>query len=160
MTIRLTIFLPALLLGFQCVAAAQAIPNTLWGKWIVKRVVPTTSISCWDDKDARRLIGTELEYSAALFRWQKTITKNPVVEIRTLTAEQFHDENSGRGKLSSQVYFSQLGIKQPQALQVAIHHPDADVAEGSAIPGDSVLVKDRNTILFPVCGLYFEAKRK
>ena len=59
-----TPFLLIVLLGLAKPVPAQAIPRELWGTWVVHREVPTTTISCWGDKDAKKLIGTELECPA------------------------------------------------------------------------------------------------
>jgi hypothetical protein len=45
---------------------------------------------------------------------------------------------------------------------VAINHPGTTSelpAEPSEIPGDIVLLKSHNTIIFSICNVYFEAKR-
>jgi hypothetical protein len=76
-----------------------------------------------------------------------------------LTAQQFHDENSGGGSKSSQVTFAQLGIKTDHVLEIKISHPDASITGASTeIPGNTVLNKDKNTIIFSVCNIYFEVK--
>ena len=156
-----TLYLTIAFLVLAKTVPAQAIPNELWGTWIVSREVPTTTISCWGDKEAKKLIGTEIEYSARLFRWNKIVIKNPTAETMTLTAQQFHDENSGGSANSSQVTFLQLGIKEGKAVQIVIQHPTANITGAtSEIPGDTVLVKDSNTITFSVCNVYFEAKRR
>jgi hypothetical protein len=154
------LYMTVIFLGLLRSAAAQTIPKELWGKWVVRREVPTTTISCWGDAEAKSLIGTEVEYSAEFFRWRRVITKNPTAKITSITANQFHDENSGQGANSSQVTFRQLGIKADKAIQVEIRHPSANITEATGeIPGDSVLIKDKNTIIFSVCNIYFEAKR-
>ena len=146
--------------GLGWIAPAQTIPRNLWGKWTIRREIPTTTISCWGDKEAKALIGTDLEYSSDLFRWNKTVTKNLTAETTTITAQQFHDENSGGGANSSQVTFQQLGIRRQSVVQIAIQHPAANITGGTIeIPGDTVMVKDENTIVFSVCNVYFEAKR-
>jgi endoglucanase len=138
----------------------QTIPKELWGKWVVRREVPTTTISCWGEKEVKTLIGTEVEYAPGFFRWHKWVTKNPAAEITIVTAEQFHDENSGMGTNSSQVTFQQLGIKADRATQVVFQHPAANITGATTeIPGDHVLIKDENTIIFSVCSAYFEAER-
>ena len=148
------------LLGITWSAFAQSIPTALRGKWVVRRVLPTTTISCWGHKETNALIGTELEYSSQVFRWQKVVTKNPIAEASIITAEQFHDQNSGMGTNSSQVTFKQLGIEERKVTQVVVRHPPASIAEGTfAIPGDFLLIKGQNTIVFSVCGVYFEATR-
>ena len=153
--------LATLFLGLAWTAHAQTVPRTLWGKWIVRRELPTTTISCWSDKEAKKLIGTDLEYSSELFRWNKTVTKNPTAETTTITAQQFHDENSGGGANSSQVTFQQLGIRRQSVVQIAIQHPAANITGGTIlIPGDTVMGKDEHTIVFTVCNVYFEAKRR
>jgi len=107
------------------------------------------------------LIGTELKYSTQLFRWNKVVSKNPTAETITMTAQRFHDENSGGGTNSSQVTFTQLGITEEKAVQIVIRHPAANITGATdEIPGDTVLLKDKDTIIFSVCSVYFEAKRR
>jgi hypothetical protein len=141
-------------------AQAQTIPQQLWGKWVVTREIPTTTISCWGSAEAKTLLATEIEYSKEKFRWKNVVTEHPVAESKIVNAEQFHDDNSGQGSNSSQVTFRQLGIKAKQATQVSIRHsPAAITGATSEIPGDEVLLKNENTIIFSVCNAYFEAKR-
>ena len=138
----------------------QTIPEQIWGKWVVTRQIPTTTISCWGAAEAKTLLGTEIEYSPEVFRWKDVVTTQPVAEARIVNAEQFHDDNSSKGANSSQITFRQLGIKANQAMLISIHHPPAEITGGtSEIPGDEVLVKNKGTIVFAACNLYFEAKR-
>jgi hypothetical protein len=81
---------------------------------VVRREVPTTTMSCWGEPEARKIIGSEIEYSEKMFRWSSIITNDPVAESKVITAPQFHDDNSGGSVNSSQVDFRQLGIKQSQ----------------------------------------------
>ncbi len=136
---------------------AQQIPQQLWGKWAVKRLIPTTTISCWGNEDAKIVVGTEIEYSAKTFRWKDVVTNNATAKVKTITADEFYRENSGSG---SRVSFQQLGIPAKETVEISIQHPPAEIIRGTVeIPGDSVLIKDKNTIVFPACGLYFEAER-
>lgn len=156
-----TLCLIAMIFGLRSTTSAQTIPKELWGKWIVRRELPAATISCWGEEDAKTLIGTEIEYSAVLFRWQKIVTKGPIAEITTIGAEQFHDENSGKGTDSSQVTFRQLGIKADKVTQVVIPHPAVSISGATVeIPGDGVLIKGKNTNVFSVCSFYFEAERR
>jgi hypothetical protein len=155
------LYLMVVFLGLLRITPAQTIPKELWGTWVVRREVPTTTISCWGEQEAKTLIGTEIEYSAEFFRWRSLVTKNPAAETTAITAKQFHDENSGQGANSSEVTFRQLGIKASEVTQVVIQHPAANITGATAeIPGDSVLIKGKNTIIFSVCSLYFEAQRR
>jgi hypothetical protein len=150
----------ALLIGLAASLMAQEIPRRLRGTWIVKHEIPTRTICCWGEAEAHRLIGTEIEYTADSFRWKNTITRHPTVQVVNLSAEQFHDENSG-GANDSQVDFRQLGIRAPQATQITLGHEPAELTGATTeIPGDVVLIKGPNTIVFSVCNVYFEAQRR
>ncbi|HEY2461143.1 MAG TPA: hypothetical protein VGI16_10050 [Candidatus Acidoferrum sp.] len=89
----------ATLLIFQLLSSVpqQTIPKELWGTWIVQREIPTRTITCWDERQAKKLIGTQIEYSATLFRWNKVVTRNPIAEVTTIGARQFQRE-FGRGR--------------------------------------------------------------
>ena len=141
-------------------AQGQTVPEQIWGKWVVNRKIPTTTISCWDEAEAKTLLGTQIEYSSEVFRWKDVVTAHPTAEAKMVNAEQFHDDNSGKGSNSSQITFRQLGITAKQVMLISIHHPPAQIAGGTIeIPGDEVLMKNKDTIIFAVCNVYFEAKR-
>jgi hypothetical protein len=150
----------AIALFFNSIAgiAAQKMPEDLLGKWRVRRILPVDTVSCWSDKEARDLLGTEIEYSNDVFRWRGELIEHPSFDIRVITANEFQKEYSGS---SSSVDYRSLGIRASQATKVQINHPPARITGGSIeIPGDVVLIKDRNTIVFSVCNVYFEAKRE
>jgi hypothetical protein len=155
-------YLTIIFATFATTAIAQTIPSELWGSWVVRRELPTSTISCWGETEARAIIGTEIEYSAHSFRWKDKIARHPTADVSVVSAKQFHDENSGQGANSSQVSFGQLGIKAATAKQVTINHPGVTSelpGEPSEIPGDVILLKNHNTIVFSVSNVYFEAKR-
>ena len=138
----------------------QPMPEAIVGTWSVSREIPTKTISCWGKEDARKLIRTELQYSDKIFRWDKTTIENPVVEVRTVTASEFHDENSGAGPHGAEISLPDLGINSDSVTEIAIKHPPGHLfTETIEIPGDDVVVKDPATIVFSVCNVYFEAKR-
>jgi hypothetical protein len=152
------LFCSLILLG--CVATAQNIPQELVGKWVIKRELLTRTISCWGEKESKAIIGTEIEYTADSFRWKRVVVKHPTVEVHVVSAEQFERENSSPSVSGSQVSFRQLGISASKTKQVSIEHPPAEITKATTeIPGDLLLFKNRNTITFSVCNVYFEAKR-
>ncbi len=86
---------------------------------------------------------------------------NPKVTQTVLSARNFELNNSGGGANDSNVSFKQLGIATPRATQITIEHPDANVTGGTTeIPGDVVILRDSNPLVFSVCNLYFLAERK
>jgi hypothetical protein len=46
---------------------SPTVPSELWGRWVIRRELPTTTITCWSETEARAIIGSEIEYSARLF---------------------------------------------------------------------------------------------
>ena len=140
--------------------AAQNIPQELVGKWVIQRELPTRTISCWGEKEAKAIIGAEIEYTADSFRWKHIVVKHPTIAVAVVSAEQFLRENSSPSVNGSQVRFRQLGVDASVVRQVGINHTPAEITGATTeIPGDVVLLKNRNTIVFSVCKVYFEAKR-
>ena len=82
-------------------------------------------------------------------------------KISTVKAQQFLEDHSASG---GSVDFHQLGIAAPSVKQIEIQHPDVSVYPKAsdcctAVPGETVLVKGPNTIVFDVCGVFYEASR-
>lgn len=141
--------------------ASKDVPEQLLGKWVVRRVIPTPTITCWGGKESKRLIGTEIRYEAHGFRWKEHRTESPDVILEQLTADEFHDQNSGGGAADSQVSLKDLGITTAEVTQVSLSHPDANITGATnEIPGDRVFIKGRDLIVFSVCNVWFEAKKE
>jgi len=150
-----------ILVGLVSGSVAQEIPKSLNRKWVVVREIPTSTICCWGRSESKKLIGTEIEYGARLFRWKGVITTQFSVGVSRISAEAFHKEYSGGGAADSQVSFADLGIRARDVLRIVLTHAEANITGATVeIPGDEVLIKDRDTIIFSVCNVYFEARRK
>jgi uncharacterized protein YecT (DUF1311 family) len=142
-------------------APAGGIPVQLIGRWTVVKTLPTKTISCWGEAEAKSVIGTEIVYTAESFQWKDAVTRSPKVTQTVLSARNFELNNSGGGANDSNVSFKQLGIATPRATQITIEHADANVTGGTTeIPGDVVILRDSNHLVFSVCNLYFLAERK
>ena len=79
-------------------SAAKDIPVELRGKWKVTREIPTKTISCWGSKEAKQLIGTEIEYSADSLRWKDRVARDPKVAVSSITAKQYNQNYKDRKK--------------------------------------------------------------
>lgn len=111
-------------------------------------------------KEAKAILGTEIEYTTDSFRWKRIVVKHPTVAVVVVSAEQFQRDNSSPSVNGSQVSFRELGINAPEMKQVSINHAPAKIAGATTeVPGDVVLLKNRDAIVFSVCNIYFEAKR-
>jgi hypothetical protein len=144
----------------KATSAAQ-VPAELIGKWRVARELRTNNITCWDDKQAHTLIGTEIEYGKDSLQWGKTHLKVQHVRKATFDAEQFLREYSGSG---GGVRFHDLGVVTPTVNVLQIQHADIEWKDSNGnaqyeIPGDWALLRDRNSIVISVCSVYFEAQR-
>jgi Lysozyme inhibitor LprI len=142
--------------------ASAPISAEILGKWKVQKVLPTDTISCWDQKQADALIGTELEYKPDSLRWKTTTVKNLGATTTTVDAQQFMTDNSGS---SSVVTFKMLGIAVPKVKQVAIEHAEVTIQDGSPngsleMPGDAVMLNGADSLVFSVCSVWFEARRE
>jgi len=74
------------------------------------------------------------------------------VKVRTVTADKFRGENSSPSVNGSQIDFQPIGIKAVRTTQVTIQHPDADITRTTVeFPGDEVLFKTPNRIVFSLC---------
>ena len=141
---------------------SSKIPQELWGKWTVRKIVATDTVGCLDSKQAQALLGAEIEYRADSFRWKTTNVQSSGSSTNLIGAQEFAQVNSGSG---SHLDFNQLGIAASAVEQVTINHPNVRIAElsqsgSAAVPGESVLVEGPNTIVFDVCNTYFEARRE
>ncbi len=138
--------------------SAEPLPARLAGSWRITRILPTHNISCWDEAQARQLVGTTLHYSAHSLRWHGGQIALQGIVMREITAEEFTQENSGSGGYD--VTFAMLGIRARSVIEVDLQHEDADVIEAStAVPGDSVLLAGPNRIIVSACGVFFDATR-
>jgi len=142
--------------------APSQIPQELLGKWVIRKVLATETVTCLNSRQAQTLVGTEIEYRADSFRWKNTTVRSSGTSTNLIGAQEFTQANSGSG---SHVDFNQLGIAASAVKQITISHPDMTIAELSqsgtrAVPGESVFVEAPNTIIFEICSTYFEAQRK
>jgi hypothetical protein len=139
------------------------IPRELVGRWVVRKYFSLQGVTCWDEKQARAIVGTVLEYRADNFLWNGKTIRNLGAKTSEVTASDFAADNAG-GSGGGQVSFSQLGISTPTVSQVEIRHPDVAVYNKAsdccaAVPGETVFLKSPNVIIFSLCGIFYEASR-
>jgi hypothetical protein len=138
-------------------SGARTVPERLWGYWRITREIPTSTISCWGQNEVDAIIGTNIEYTQDSFRWRGFVEYQPLTEVTSVNRNKFEDANRASG---SSVTFKELGLKARVVTRVVIQHAEAEIAGGTPqVPGDDILIKDRNTIVFSVCNVFFEAKR-
>jgi hypothetical protein len=126
-----------LLLALQPAATVvHEIPAQLQGDWVITRVIPTRTVSCWGQREANSFVGTTVHYGVDSLHWKRYLAWNVAVTTRNWTREQFQQEYYG-GTGNSQLDFVQLGVKSRTATVVRIQHDAANLTGGTTeIPGD------------------------
>ena len=136
--------------------AQESMPAQMMGTWKIVRLLPTKNTGCWGG--AKSLVGSTLSYSPKAMRWQGGSVPLTGVITRTQTTETFQQENESA--FGASLTLADLKIMSPKVLEVDLQHEDADVTGATTeVPGDSVLLVGRNTIVVSACGTYFEATR-
>jgi len=136
------------------------VPQDLWGKWKVVKEFNTRTISCWGNDQAKKILGTTIEYGPNEITWRTLHAKVDRAAVKAISAEEFSKDNSSTSVSGSQIDFNQLKITAQIVKQVTIHHADAEITGATAeFPGDEVLLKTRDNLVFSLCNLYFEARR-
>jgi exosome complex RNA-binding protein Rrp42 (RNase PH superfamily) len=105
------------------------------------------------DEGESTVVGRSIEYSANSITWNGSKAQRATAKMLDVTNKQYRD--------SYRVDLNSLGMKSEKATIIEIAHPDANVIDCSTqIPGDTVMFKDRNTIIIWVDNNYFEAVRQ
>ncbi|MGO2370465.1 MAG: hypothetical protein ACTH6H_17790, partial [Serratia sp. (in: enterobacteria)] len=103
---------------------AEPIPKTLLGNWHVSKILPTQTVGCWDEQQAKSLIGGKISYKTDGFNWNGTALKSDGATVSTVEAQEFVEDNSGS---SSYIDFPMLGISTPAVERVVIQHADTAI---------------------------------
>ncbi|SFS02675.1 hypothetical protein SAMN05421771_0701 [Granulicella pectinivorans] len=137
-------------------SAQESMPSQMMGSWKIVRTLPTKTPGCWDG--AKDLVGSTLTYSPRAMRWRGGSVPLTGVVTRSLTNETFQQESESA--FGAPLTLADLRIMSPKVMEVDLQHEDADVTGATTeVPGDSVLLVGRNTIVVSACGTYFEATR-
>lgn len=138
---------------FACVcfghAAPDVKPSSIYGHWLVKRLIPTGGISAGPE-DLNPWMGTGVFYSAAEARFGKQVIKNPKYKARRVSAADFFSEN--------RIGLKEIGIRAPFVFQIdVVDDGGRDVHVRG--PGPSVVIRDANHLVTFWDGGTFEMVR-
>jgi hypothetical protein len=136
------------------------IPYKLWGTWTITREIPTRTITCWDDKQAKRLLGTKITYGPHAYQWNQISNNHISASVSLHDADSFWSAYSSPVSDGSQVDFGQLGISTPLIAHISLSgFTDKERSDDDAPPGSNVLLKSPRMIVIEVCSVYFEASK-
>jgi len=129
-----------------------AMPPTILGSWRITKILPTNNVSCWDDAQAKSLLGTTLRYAPGKMTWKGGSVAIPEALTRTLNADNLLDEY--------RVRFAELGIHAPSVTEIDLQHEDADITGATTeVPGDTILLAAPGRIVVSACGIFYSAVR-
>jgi len=136
--------------------AQESMPAQMMGSWKIVRALPTKNPGCWDG--AKGLVGSTLTYRPREMRWRGGSVPLTGIVTRIQTTETFQEES--QSAFGTPLTLAELKIMSPKVMEVDLQHEDADVTGTTTeVPGDSVLLVGRNTIVVSACGTFFEATR-
>jgi hypothetical protein len=130
------------------------IPASLRGRWkILRSLKGVGGVTCMADEGESTVVGRSIEYTANSINWNGLITQKATAKMLEVTNRQYTE--------SYRVDLNSLGIKSRRVTVIEIAHPDAKVIDCTTqIPGDTVMFKNRDTIIIWVDNNYFEAARQ
>ena len=133
-------------------STAQSIPTLIVGRWRIQKILPTHNPQCWDEDEAKALIGNTLTYQAHAMTWRGGTEPISYALSRTQNRSSFMEEYK--------VDLPELGITAQSVEEIDLQHEDADVTGATTeIPGDTILVAGRGRIVVSACGVFYSAIR-
>jgi hypothetical protein len=131
---------------------AQSTPVSIAGKWRIEKILPTRNAQCWDDGQAKSMVGTTLTYQEHAMVWHGGVEPISAALSRTLSRRRFLDEYK--------VDLPELGIVAASVDEIDLQHEDADVTGATTeVPGDTIVVAGRGRIVVSACGVFYSAIR-
>jgi hypothetical protein len=137
-----------LALAFAPLLTAQISARSIYGRWKIKRIIPTSNIQTSVD-DAKKYLGMEIVYSADEFKFDGEAAAHPKYKTGNMSAATFYEEYRAQLK--------ELGVTHGAVSTVEVQD-----SKGEAVlnPGALVFVRSVNTIVTVWDGIYFEVMRE
>ena len=133
-------------------ASAQSMPTAIQGKWRIVKILPTHNAQCWDEDQAKSMVGTTLTYQEHAMVWRGGVEPISDALSRTLSRRSFQEEYK--------VDLPELGIATPSIEEIDLQHEDADVTGSTTeVPGDTVVIAGPGRIVVSACGVFYSAVR-
>jgi hypothetical protein len=129
-------------------ATAQISARSIYGRWKIKQIIPTSNIQTSAD-DAKKYLGVEIVYSAEEFKFGSEAVAHPKYKTGKMTAGEFYEQYRAQLK--------ELGVTRGAVSTLEVQ--DAK-GEGVLNPGAIVFVRSANTIVTMWDGIYFEVVRE
>jgi len=127
-------------------------PPSILGKWRVVKILPTHNPQCWDQDQAKSMVGTTLTYQDHALIWHGGVERISDALSRRLSRRNFQEEYK--------VDLPELGIDAGSVEEIDLQHEDADVTGSTTeVPGDTVVIVGPGRIVVSACGVFYSAIR-
>ena len=128
--------------------ACAQMPKELAGCWQTTRALQTSNPQSLSPAEARAFLGRKLRFTPSLARSGDAVLKAPQYYVRQVKASDFADAFT--------ITLKDIGISGDSAVEVDIYREKNQLTE---FPGNLVLLKNKQSILWNWRGVFFEAKR-
>ncbi len=129
-------------------AALAQMPKELGGCWQTTKALQTSNVRSLTPVEANTFLGRKLLFSPALARSGGTSLQSPQYYVRKVAAADFADAFG--------IAFRDIGILEKSAVEIDIYREKNQLTE---FPGNLVLIKNSQSILWNWRGVFFEASR-
>jgi len=147
--VRCVIPLLVAVLALFAIPIAQAqLPKDLAGCWLTTQILRTANVQTMGPAEAHSFIGRKLIFSASTARSGSTVLRSPEYYVRQVKGSDFAD--------AFQIRLEDIGIPTDSATEVDIYREKSQLTE---FPGNLLLLKDKETLVWNWRGTFFEAKR-
>ncbi len=126
-----------------------------YGSWVIKRVVAFARIYGLSDDDIKGMIGKRIQYFANFIRFDNEVYNKPNY-IKSVVSENDFFEDNGY------TYLKEIGIEGDHVnrINVSSDDPNFDQRSYYFIITDEFYIKDQDTVIANLGGVFFELKRE
>lgn len=122
-----------------------------YGTWVIHSIITWGPVSCYDDKQAKDILGSKLVYSKDIFKFNKNKLNTPYYKKEVLNNNDFY--------IMYKIPLSKLGIKTSKTTVINIYE-DKEYLNTWNSTGSTLIRLDKNTLIILDNGVYFKAIRK
>jgi len=137
----------------RCQESSHALPESVYGSWVIKSVYKTHNVTGLNGAAERRLIGSHLRFTQGSVESCGASASIATVESKDVTEEEFF--------AGVYVRFKDVGVTTKTIDEVLVNGGEAGDCNGTGtLPGEHFFIKGRNEILIQYEGAFFRALKE
>lgn len=123
----------------------------IMGNWVVSKNIGSSRYSTYSKEDIKNLIGKEITYNVNSISSNNKVLERPYYKVYMQSEEEFFEWYYTN--------FYRIGTKN-KSIEVIEVYTDKALANPWDNEGNTVMVKDKDTLILYVNGEFFELNRK